>query len=260
MLKKMVLGLPLIFAALSLSVAAKDMTDLKFGVDPTYPPFESKAADGKLVGFEIDLGNEICRRLQVKCVWVETPFDSIIPALQGRKFDAILSALSITPQRETQVSFSTALFDTPSSLLGKAGSPIVPTIASLKGRNVGVAQGSTQEAYAKAYWAPAGINVVSYADQQQVVNDLLAGRIDVTLTDMIAGSEGFLKTPKGAGYAFLGQPINDPKYLGKGAAIGLRKDDAALRDRINAAIDAMIRDGTYTRIEQRYFTFDVLKG
>ena len=258
LMKKPLVCLALLLAALS--VHAKELTELKFGVDPTYAPFESKAPDGKLVGFEIDLGNEICRRLHAKCVWVETAFDGIIPALQGRKFDAILSAMSVTPKRETQVAFSTPLFNTPSSLIGRAGAGLQPSAESLKGKNIGVAQGSTQEAYAKAYWAPAGINVVSYANQELVYTDLRSGRLDATLTDMISGSEGFLKTPQGQGYAFLGGPVNDAKTLGKGAAIGLRKDDPQLREMINQAIADMIKDGTYQKIERRYFDFDILNG
>ncbi|MEM5342910.1 ABC transporter substrate-binding protein [Paraburkholderia azotifigens] len=257
-MKKTLVCLALLCAALSSH--ARELTELRFGVDPTYAPFESKAPDGKLVGFEIDLGNEICRRLHTKCVWVETAFDGIIPALQGRKFDAILSAMSVTPKRETQVAFSTPLFNTPSSLIGRTGAAILPAVDSLKGKNIGVAQGSTQEAYAKAYWAPAGVNVVSYGNQELVYTDLRAGRLDATLTDMISGSEGFLKTPQGKGYGFLGSPVNDPKTLGKGAAIGLRKDDAELRTLINQAIGEMIKDGTYQKIERRYFDFDVLNG
>lgn len=260
-MKKTLVCLTLSLAALSaFSAQAKTLSELKFGVDPTYAPFESKAPDGKLVGFEIDLGNEICRRLHTKCVWVETAFDGIIPALQGRKFDAILSAMSVTPKREAQVAFSTMLFNTPSSLLGPRGSTLEPTVASLKGKNVGVAQGSTQEAYAKAYWAPAGVNVISYANQELVYTDLRSGRLDATLTDMISGSNGFLKTPQGQGYAFLGAPVNDPKTLGVGAAIGLRKSDTELRAMIDQAIGEMIKDGTYQKIERRYFDFDVLAG
>ena len=254
--KKTLVCLALSLAALS--AHAKALTELKFGVDPTYAPFESKAPDGKLVGFEIDLGNEICRRLQTKCVWVETAFDGIIPALQGRKFDAIMSALSVTPQREAQVAFSTMLFKTPSALIGPRGAKLEPTLASLKGKNIGVAQGSTQEAYAKAYWAPAGINVISYANQEVVYTDLRAGRLDATLTDMISGSNGFLKTPLGRDYAFLGASVNDAKTLGVGAAIGFRKSDNALREMIDQAIGEMIKDGTYQKIARRYFDFDVL--
>jgi lysine-arginine-ornithine-binding protein len=251
----MALGVSLLCAAFG--VQAKDASELRFGVDPTYAPFESKAPSGQLVGFEIDLGNEICKRLDVKCVWVETGFDGIIPALQGRKFDAIMSAMSITPKREEQIAFSVPLFNTPSRLIGKEGVDIKPTVASLKDKKVGVAQGSTQEAYAKANWAPAGIEIVSYANQEQVYTDLRAGRIDATLTDMIAGSQGFLKTSQGKGFAFVGAPVSDAKTLGKGAGIGIRKDDMPLRTKIDHAIDAMVKDGTYKKIEQRYFDFDI---
>jgi lysine-arginine-ornithine-binding protein len=257
-MKTALAGLALLLAAFCADANARDATQLRFGVDPTYPPFESKAPSGQLVGFEIDFGNEICRRLNVKCVWVETAFDGIIPALQGRKFDAILSAMSITPQREAQVAFSTPLFNTPSRLIGRRGRDIKPTVDSLLAKRIGVAQGSTQEAYAKAYWAPAGIEVVSYANQEQVYTDLGSGRIDATLTDVISGSQGFLKTPQGADFAFLGAPVSDDKTLGKGAAIGLRKDDPALRGKIDQAIASMVKDGTYRKIEQRYFDFDIL--
>lgn len=257
-MKKVIAGLAIFLAAFCADANASDMRQLRFGVDPTYAPFESKAPSGQLVGFEIDLGNEICRRLNVKCVWVETAFDGIIPALQGRKFEAILSAMSITPKREAQVAFSTPLFNTPSRLIGRRCLDLKPTVGALRGKHIGVAQGSTQEAYAKAYWAPAGIDVVSYANQEQVYTDLRAGRIDATLTDMISGNEGFLKTPQGSDYAFLGEPLVDERTLGKGAAIGLRKDDTVLRDKIDGAITAMVKDGTYRKIEQRYFDFDIL--
>jgi lysine-arginine-ornithine-binding protein len=257
-MKHAIAGLALLLATFCADANASDAAQLRFGVDPTYAPFESKAPSGQLVGFEIDLGNEICRRLSVKCVWVETAFDGIIPALQGRKFEAILSAMSITPQREAQVAFSTPLFNTPSRLIGRRGRDIKPTVDSLRGKRVGVAQGSTQEAYAKAYWAPAGIDVVSYPNQELVYTDMRSGRIDATLTDMISGSQGYLKTPQGTDYAFLGDPVNDPKTLGKGAAIGMRKDDKALREKIDGAIASMVKDGTYRKIEQRYFDFEIL--
>ena len=254
-MKRIILGAVLAIAALA--TQEKDMTELRFGVDPTYAPFESKSPSGQLVGFEIDLGNEICRRLQMHCVWVETGFDGIIPALQGRKFDAILSAMSITPKREEQVAFSQPLFNTPSRLIAKDGSGLQPTVQSLRGKAVGVAQGSTQEAYAKANWATAGINVVSYANQEQVYPDLRSGRIDATFTDALAGINGFLKTPQGSGYGFAGQDVSDPKTLGKGAGIGFRKDDFALRQKVDQAIDSMLKDGTYQRIEKKYFDIDI---
>ena len=135
---------------------AKDWSTIRFGVDASYPPFESKAADGKLVGFDIDVGNELCRRLNAKCVWVENAFDGMIPGLKARKFDGVLSTLSMTPARVKQIAFSSKIFHVPTRLVAKKGSNIEPTAASLAGKSVGVEQGSMQETYAKTHWGAHG--------------------------------------------------------------------------------------------------------
>jgi lysine-arginine-ornithine-binding protein len=251
-------ALCLAFLAAATSACAKDLSAVRFGVDASYAPFESKGPDGKLVGFDIDLGNEICKRLNVKCVWVESAFDGMIPALKAKKFDGVLSALSMTPQREAQIAFSAKLFNTPTRLVAKKGSTFQPTADSLKGKSVGVEQGSTQETFAKLNWAPKGVNVVAYQDQNQVYADLVSGRLDGALQDAVQADMGFLKTARGAGFEFIGNDVTDPKgTLGNGAAIGLRKEDTDLKAKIDKAIADMIKDGTYKQIEARYFTFDV---
>jgi lysine/arginine/ornithine transport system substrate-binding protein len=236
---------------------AKDWTTIRFGVDASYPPFESKSADGKLVGFDVDLGNEICKRLQAKCVWVENDFDGMIPALKAKKFDGVLSSMSMTPQREEQIAFSSKLFNTPTRLVAKKGSGILPTSESLKGKSVGVEQGTIQETYAKAYWEPKNVKIVPYQNQDQVYSDLLSGRLDATLQDAVQADVGFLKSPRGAGFDFAGTDLNDPKTLGSGAGIGLRKEDTDLKAKIDKAIADIIKDGTYKKIESKYFAFDV---
>ena len=240
---------------------AKDWSTIRFGTDASYAPFESKAADGKLVGFDIDLGNEICKRMNAKCVWVESEFDGMIPALKARKFDGVLSSMSMTPQREAQIAFSEKLFHTPTRLVAKKGSNLQPTADSLKGKTVGVEQGSIQETYAKLIWAPKGVTIMPYADQDQVYADLISGRLDASLQDAVQADQGFLKTPRGAGFQFTGGDMSDPKgTLGTGAAIGLRKEDADLKAKIDKAIADMIHDGTYKKIESKYFAFDVYGG
>jgi len=88
----------LLFSLCATTVAqAKEWTEIRFGVYPEYPPFESVAADGSLQGFDIELGNAICEKLQVKCTWVHNEFDGMIPALRARKFDAIMSSMAVTP-------------------------------------------------------------------------------------------------------------------------------------------------------------------
>ncbi len=249
-------------ALLALSLAAlpalaKDPASIRFATDASYPPFESKAPNGTLVGFDIDLGNEICKRLHAKCVWVENSFDGMIPGLEARKFDAILSSMTITPAREKQIAFSSRLYNTGSRLIVRTGSGIVPTVPSLAGKTVGVEQGTIQEVYARKYWEPHGVRVVAYQDQQQVYADLADGRLDAVLQNQVQASLGFLKTPRGKGFMFAGAALDDPQVLGKGTAIGLRKDDVALKTAIDGAIAAMLADGTYQQIARKYFDFDI---
>ncbi|MFT4063918.1 ABC transporter substrate-binding protein [Paraburkholderia sp.] len=254
-MKKLVLSVALALAASG--AFAKEWSTIRFGVDASYAPFESKAPDGKLVGFDVDLGNEICRRLNAKCVWVEQNFDSMIPGLKAKKFDGALSSMSMTPQRAAQIAFSSKLFNTPTRLVAKQGSGILPTADSLKGKTIGVEQGTIQETYAKTYWEPKGTKVVPYQDQDQVYADLISGRLDGALQDAVQAEQGFLKTPRGAGFAFVGKDIVDANILGNGAGIGMRKEDADLKAKVDKAIADMIRDGTYRKIEQKYFDFDV---
>ena len=122
-------------------------------------------AKGDFVGFDIDLGNEMCKRMQVKCTWVASDFDALIPSLKAKKIDTIISSLSITDKRQQEIAFSDKLYAADSRLIAAKGSPIQPTLDSLKGKHVGVLQGSTQEAYANETWRSKGVDVVAYANQ-----------------------------------------------------------------------------------------------
>ena len=256
-MRKVITAVSLALMATSFGAFAKDWKEVRFGVDASYAPFESKAPDGKLIGFDIDLGNEICTRMKAKCVWVENDFDGMIPALKAKKFDGVLSSMSINEARLKEINFSAKLFNTPTRMVAKAGSGLMPTAASLKGKRVGVEQGTIQEAYAKAHWAPGGVEVVPYQNQSLVLADLASGRLDASLQDAIQADEGFLKKPEGKGFAFAGGDLNDPKTLGTGAGIGLRKEDTDLKAAIDKAIAGMLKDGTYKKIQKKYFTFDV---
>ncbi|RQO69302.1 ABC transporter substrate-binding protein [Aquitalea sp. FJL05] len=256
-MRKVITAVSLALMATSFGAFAKDWKEVRFGVDASYAPFESKAPSGQLVGFDIDLGTEICARMKAKCVWVENDFDGMIPALKAKKFDGVLSSMSINEARLKEINFSAKLFNTPTRMVAKAGSGLQPTAASLKGKRVGVEQGTIQEAYAKAHWAPGGVEVVPYQNQTLVLADLASGRLDASLQDAIQADEGFLKKPEGKGFAFAGGDLNDPKTLGTGAGIGLRKEDTDLKAAIDKAIAGMLKDGTYKKIEKKYFKFDV---
>ncbi|WP_144145166.1 ABC transporter substrate-binding protein [Paraburkholderia sp. BCC1884] len=254
------LALCVALAVVATGAMAKEWKTVRIGVDASYPPFESVAPNGQVVGFDADLTHALCARMNVKCVWVQQDLDGIIPALKGKKFDAIVSSLTITDKRREQIDFSDKLFDAPARMIARTGSPLLPTAASLKGKNVGVEQGSTQEAYAKAWWEPNGVTVVTYQNQDQVYADLAAGRLDAALQDEVQADAGFLKTPRGKGFAWAGPEVKDPKTIGEGTAIGLRKEDADLKAMFNQALAQVHQDGTFRKIEKQYFDFDIYPG
>jgi lysine-arginine-ornithine-binding protein len=233
---------------------AKDANVLRLGIDPSYPPMDAKLPDGSVGGFDVDLGNEICRRIALRCQWVEMEFSGMIPALQARKIDAIMSSMAITDKRLQQIAFSDKLFQFKSHLIARSGAALAPTGDGLRGKRIGVQSGTQFEAYALKHWQPAGADVVAYQSQDAVFDDLIAGRIDAALLGTVEAENGFLKTPKGKGYAFVGDAISLGDH---GVGMGLRKDDTQLKAKIDAAITAMRADGTYQKIEHKYFDFDV---
>ena len=251
----MKISLMILIAALSFSSGAfaADSSTLRLGIDPSYPPMDAKAPDGSVKGFDVDLGNEICRRIHAHCQWVELEFSGMIPALQARKIDAIMSSMAITEKREQQILFSAKLFQFKSRLVAKQGSGLSDAPASLAGKQIGVQSGTQFETYAQANWAPHGVNVVAYKSQDEVFTDLVNGRLDGALLGAVEADQGFLRTPAGKGFAFVGAPLS----MGdRGVGIGLRKNETALQTSINDAIASMRKDGTYARIAHKYFDFD----
>ncbi len=228
-------------------------TELRYGVEAEYPPFESRNSAGELEGFDIELGNAICKAASLTFSWVETSFDALIPGLMAKKFDAINSAMNITEQRRKSIDFTQPIYRIPSQLVGKADSAVEATPAGLKGKTVGVLQGSIQETYAKEHWEKQGVTVVSYKDQNMAWGDLLNGRIDASLVMSAAGQAGFLSKPQGKGFGFIGQPVSDDTILGSGIGYGLRKGDAQTKQQLDAAIAKVKADGTVTALAKKYF-------
>ncbi|RQW23920.1 ABC transporter substrate-binding protein [Rhodobacteraceae bacterium CH30] len=253
-MKKLAVSVALALSCSGLALAEQPK-QIRIGVDATYEPFASKSADGKLVGFDIDMANALCAQMKAKCVFVEQDWKGIIPALNAKKYDAIISSMSITDERKKAVDFTDKYYHTPSRLIAKAGS-VKGTPDSLNGKKIGVLKASTQEKYAQKYYAPAGAIVVPYDNTQQVYLDLNAGRLDGTVADSVEGSTGFLKKPEGKGFAFIGPVLADQTIFGYGAGIALRKGDDALRNGFNGAIKAIRANGTYKKVNDKYFNFD----
>lgn len=226
---------------------------LRFGTALGYAPFEYRGSDGQMTGFEIELGNAICAQLHKNCQWVETEISTMIPALKSRKFDAILASIAVTEPRKKQLLFTDKVHGGSSRIVARANAGLTERVESLSGKRIGVEQGTNDESFAKQKWAPQGVTVVSYSNQDVAISDLLAGRLDGVLTGEVQGQLGFLATEKGRGYAFAGGVVNDP-ILGNGdSAIGVDKTNPQLVDSINQALKALHADGTYQKIASKYF-------
>lgn len=251
-MKKLLLAV--VLGALSTASFA-DGKDLKVAIDPTYEPFTYKA-DGKPTGFDVDIASALCEQIKRKCVFVEQSWDSMIPGLMARKYDVIISSMSVTADRLKQIDFTNKYYNTPSRVVTKKSFNYTGP-ASLKGKKIGVLKASTQEKYAMGELKPMGVDVVPYEAQDQVYLDIRAGRLDGTVADYVEVTGGFLSKPEGKDYELKGDELYIPKYFGIGAGIGLRKGQDALKNELNAAIVAIRANGVYKKVNDKYFKFDV---
>ncbi len=229
--------------------------DLKVAIDPTYEPFTYKA-DGKPTGFDVDIASALCEQIKRKCVFIEQGWDSMVPGLMARKYDVIISSMSITEDRLKQIDFTEKYYNTPSRVVTKKDFNYTGP-ASLKGKKIGVLKASTQEKYALGELKTVGVDVVSYEAQDQVYLDIRAGRLDGTVADYVEVTGGFLRKPEGKDYELKGDELYIPKYFGIGAGIGLRKGQDTLKNELSAAIKVIRGNGVYKKINDKYFKFDV---
>jgi arginine/ornithine transport system substrate-binding protein len=253
MMKKLLTAVAISAVALSAMAQTKE---LKVAIDPTYEPFTFKTPDGKPTGFDVDIANAVCEHIKRKCVFVEQVWDSMIPGLQAKKYDTIISSMSITEDRLKVVDFTDKYYNTPSKIVVKNDVKFTD-VNSLKGKKIGVLKGSTQEKYANGELKKVGVIVTPYEAQDQVYLDIKSGRLDGTVADVLEVTGGFLSKPEGKDYVTVGPELYIPKYFGTGAGFALRKGEAALKAELNGAIKAIRASGTYKKINDKYFKIDV---
>ncbi|MCX2865566.1 ABC transporter substrate-binding protein [Paucibacter sp. PLA-PC-4] len=242
--------------ALSSHAQAPDWKKVRIGVEGAYPPFSEVGPDGKLKGFEIDYALALCAEMKAECTLVQQDFDGLIPALQARKIDAIIASMSITDERKKAIAFSKAYYNTPARFAAKADAKLDISAAGMKGKKIGVQRATIHEKFAADQFKQS--EIVRYATQDQAYLDLKSGRIDATVADSVAIDTGFLKTAGGKGYAFVGPAFDDVKYFGTGSGVGMRKaDEKALGKKFNDAIAALRANGTFKKLNDKYFEYDV---
>jgi len=240
--KKWILAAAL--ATLTLSAHAADT--LRFASSATYPPFESLDRDNQIVGYDIDLAKAICQQLQTECTFTNNAFDSLIPSLKFRRFDAVISGMDITEDRSKQVDFTQPYYANSAIVIARKGK--FSDFASLKGKRIGVENGTTHQKYLQEKHPE--IVTVAYDSYQNAILDMKNGRLDGVFGDTAVVNQ-WLKT--NADLAPVGEHVTDKAYFGTGLGIAVRKGNDALRDRLNGALAALKSNGTLQQLNQKWF-------
>ena len=249
-----------VFAVVGGPAAAQET--LRAGTECTYFPFNFRDADGTLKGYDVDVGNEIGKRLNMKVEWVCQKWDGMLPALLANKYDVILASLSITEERRQKIDFSVGYRLSIGQFVGPKAKGLklfkddkTPDTAAFKGVKVGLQRGTTYENWITAKVPDA--TVVKYDTVEQTYLELKSGRVDVIMTNPMKTYLEFLSKPDGAGFEVIGPQIDEEKYFGTGAGVGLRKGEEALLKRIDAALVDMKKDGTLDKFSKAYFPFAI---
>ena len=238
-------------AAVTLAFSASAMAEtLKMGIEAAYPPFNNKDASGNVVGFDKDIGDALCAKMKVECTVVTSDWDGIIPALNAKKFDFLVSSLSITDERKGAVDFTDPYYSNKLQFIAPKNVDFKTDKDSLKGKIIG-----TQRATLAGTWLEdtygSDIEVKLYDTQENAYLDLTSGRVDAILADKYANYD-WLKTDAGKNYEFKGDPVVESDKIG----IAVRKGDP-LREKLNAALKEIVADGTYKKINDKYFPFSI---
>ena len=254
------------------NVTASDK--IKIGTEGAYPPWNSKDASGKLIGFEVELAYSLCRYMGKQCEIVEQDWDGMIPALIMRKFDAIMAGMSITAERQKAINFSQGYADEVASLAVMKGSDL-EGMDTPEGVNLTLGGSSVKKALKTITGALAGktvctqtatihqnflesgdvgkINLRTYKTQDEVNLDLASGRCDVALAAAVAFTDYAEKSGKPV---VLVGPTFSGGAFGNGVGVGIRKDDTELLKAFNKAIEKARKNGDISRIATKWFGFD----
>ncbi len=245
-----------VLALVGIQAHAKEWKAVRIAIEGAYPPFSTVDQQGNLQGFDVDIAQALCATMQVQCKLVRSDWDGIIPGLLARKYDAIVSSMSATEERQQKVDFSNKYYQAPARFVRKKGSGVEINPDSLKGKTVGVQRATIHDKYLSDNYGNL-VKINRYDTQDAAYQDMLSGRVDLLLADQIPLLDGFLKTDAGKDYEFVGPPLTDPKWFGEGVAVAVRKQDKDLREMINKAIGTIRANGVYKKIQDQYFDFDI---
>ncbi len=262
-------------AASGVGANAKEWKTVKIATEGAFAPWNF-VEGGKLKGYDVELAEDLCKRMQVTCEIAAQDWDGIIPALQAQKYDAIMAAMTITEKRREVIDFSrtyavgphgfAVLKSGPLAALPGAGLNLSLTknpeeakkiIASmremLKGKAAGAQVGTTDLAFLQKYFGDVA-TVREYKTTEQHDLDLLAGRVDAIMTGVTA-LRATIEKP-GFQEMTLAGPQFTNDVFGEGTGVGLRKTDPELKEMFNKAINAEIADGSLKKLALKWFKTD----
>ncbi|MFZ5678054.1 MAG: transporter substrate-binding domain-containing protein [Pseudomonadota bacterium] len=236
--------------------------ELAIGTEGAYPPWSMADAQGQVTGFDADVGNLLCARLALKCRFVVQAFDGLIPALNAKRFDVIISGMSITAERKKEINFSLGYAELANVFAVPKGSELAgitdtdTLLKALSGKRVGAQTGTTHANYLEKNAPDADIRTYDTLDQMQI--DLASGRIDAGFAD-ISAIQDFLAKPEGKEFQLAEVSIKSSSNatLGEGIGVGIRHDDAALKEKIDKALCELVADGSIGKASQVWFKSDI---
>jgi lysine-arginine-ornithine-binding protein len=237
-------------AVLGLSVSMADAADkLRIGTEGAYPPFNNIDKEGKAVGFDIDIANALCAEMKMECeIIAPLDWDSILIGLKKKKYDAVVASMSITEERKKAVDFTVPYYSNNLTMVAKKGSSLDPM--KLEGKAVGAQRATIAANYVTDNMK--NVDAKLYDTQENAYLDLAAGRIEVLVSDKLPAYD-WLRSEQGQGFEFLGEAIDVNDKIG----IAVRKQDDELTEKLNAAIKAIVANGTYEKINAKYFPFSI---
>ncbi|WP_247887459.1 lysine/arginine/ornithine ABC transporter substrate-binding protein [Azospirillum sp. SYSU D00513] len=255
---------------------AKDWKKIRIASEGAYPPWNSTDPSGKLIGFEVDLAKDLCARMKAECEFVAQDWDGIIPALQQGKYDAIMSAMTITDERKQVIDFTVPYGTEPSSFGVLKGSPLQSSLdlkveavdlaketpenkgaldrlaAALKGKTVGVQVSTIQANFMEKHLPD--VDLRTYDKIENAGIDLVSGRIDTLFGDRSV-VEAIAKNEPDK--VVLVGPNISRGVLGEGIGLGVRKADADLKALFDKAIQESTKDGVVSKLSVQHFGYDI---
>jgi polar amino acid transport system substrate-binding protein len=232
-------------AALLCATAALAQQPLKTAVDGTFAPHAMPKLGGGYEGFNIDLANEIAKRLKRPSVIDATQFSGIVPALMAGTYDYVAAPTTVTKERADNMLFTEGYLNTDFQFLIKKGAPKVAKLEDLKGKIVSVNKGSAYDSWARDLEAKIGWKVESFGTQTDAVQAVLAGRADAN----VAGNTVIA-------WAVKNNPQLELSYLHSTGLVwgaAFRKDSAELRKQVENAVECMKLDGTIAKMHEKWF-------